>query len=43
MDEFVTLDSVSASDSYPNFGKLVLKALSQKAMHSILGNSNGYD
>ena len=34
MDEFVTLDCVSASDSFPNFGKLVLKALSKKGMHA---------
>ena len=30
MHEFVTLHSVSASDIFPNFGWLVLKALSQK-------------
>ena len=30
MDEFVTLDSVAASDIFPNFGHLVLKALSPK-------------
>ena len=31
MDEFVTLDSVSAGDiNFPNFGDLVLKALLPK-------------
>ena len=30
MDEFVTLDNVSAGDIFPNFGHLVLKALSPK-------------
>jgi len=31
MDEFVTLDGVSVGDiNFPNFGQLVLKALSPK-------------
>ena len=30
MDESVTLDSVAARDIFPNFGHLVLKALSPK-------------
>ena len=35
MDEFVTLDSVFAGDTFPNFGHLVLKALSPKMNVSV--------
>ena len=35
MGEFVTLDSVFAGDIFPNFGHLVLKALSPKMNVSI--------
>ena len=44
MDEFVTLENVSAGDIFPNFRHLVLKALSPKKECSyFLGNCNGYE
>ena len=35
MNEFVTLDTVFAGDIFPNYGHLVLKALSSKMSVSI--------
>jgi len=35
MNEFVTLDTVFAGDIFPNYGHLVLKALSPKMSVSI--------
>ena len=35
INEFVTLDSVFAGDTFPNFGHLVLKAVSPKMNVSI--------
>ena len=43
MDEFVTLDSVSASDIYSNFSQLVLNLFHKKRIHlCFLLNCNGY-
>ena len=44
MDEFIALDSVSASDIFPNFGHLVFKcSFTKKECTYFLGNCNGYD
>ena len=43
MDEFVTLDSVSASDIYSKFSQLVLNLFHKKRIHlCFLLNCNGY-
>ena len=42
MDEFVTRDSVSVSDIFPNFGNLVLQALS-RWKKKIYRKFNGYN